>query len=145
MYIQNKFCKNCGAPYQYQASGEPMFGPFNNHVYCPECQQLIVEVLAKVEKKTEIKWIVSDVTLDKIIEIDNKQGPRIKKVMVTRTKLDGEQERFINVRIPVYQSKPDAPYGEYQCWYYESERDNAKVYVKVRIDLKTKKVIGNVL
>ena len=72
MKVCLNFCKNCGAEYRYQASGShwSLDTPkeYNDFDYCPECKKVIVDVLVKIPKKTEIRCIdTNDFTLDELL------------------------------------------------------------------------------
>lgn len=65
MRIGIVYCKNCGAQYKWQASGNywTLDTPeeYNDGEYCSECKKAIIDALAPIEKKSIIKWIKTDV------------------------------------------------------------------------------------
>jgi len=64
MRIVIVYCKNCGAEYMWQASGNhwTLDTPkeYNDEEYCPTCKRAIVDALAPIQKKSFIKWVEAD-------------------------------------------------------------------------------------
>lgn len=72
------FCKNCGANYHWQASGDYKLDTpeeYNDHEYCPKCKKAIVKALKKISKKTELRYVdTDDYTLAELLQIQEDQA-----------------------------------------------------------------------
>jgi len=80
MRVYFNYCVNCGAKYKYQASGSTWVvdEKYNDHEYCPECKKAILEALDKIPKKSELKWIDTDlVDLDTLLEWEKLENEEI--------------------------------------------------------------------
>lgn len=90
MRVCISFCKNCGDEYRFQASGNywslDTEEEYNDPVYCLECKKTITEVLSKISKKTEIRFIETyDFTLEKLFKKDEElSNAHLKQMEIDR-------------------------------------------------------------
>jgi hypothetical protein len=53
---------------------------YNDEHYCPECKKAIIEALAKIQKKTELRYVPSnDFNIDELIDMYDKQMSDIRE------------------------------------------------------------------
>jgi len=82
MRICIQYCKNCGAEYKWQASGSnwEVDRTYNDHEYCPECKKAIIEALVKIPKKSELKWILTDlIDFDTLLEWEKLENQEVQE------------------------------------------------------------------
>lgn len=148
------YCKNCGAEYQWQASGSynalDIPKEYQDSEYCQDCKKAVVDALSKIENKTEIRSIKTDeITLDELLDIE-KENLRI------------EQEKNKNNFFPIckrifsnlydtekneYSISGEVKYNRktYHYFYFPSRKIEAKITKKVRIDIKTNNIITDIV
>jgi len=148
------YCKNCGARYQFQASGNyealDIERKYQDIEYCPECKKIIVDGLEKVEKKTEIRSIsCNNFTFEEVI---NKRKEEQENFFKRNEKLNLENKFSIGKRVFVghYNTKlgenstQDAFVFENKLYFYslyEKNKELVSLSKRVRFDLVKNEVI----
>ena len=141
MRIVIVYCKNCGAKYNWQASGNWSLDTpkeYNDREYCPECKKAIIDALAPISKKSIVKWIKTD-------EVDLETLKRWKKEMLEERKLYvGDIGKFPYIE-RVFPTLPGQYYihvqgrEEYANKYFHCVyKDNEVISIttKVRVDME---------
>ena len=147
MRIGIVYCKNCGAKYNWQASGNywALDTPqeYNDSEYCPECKKAIIDALALIEKKSIIKWIkTNEVNLEtlkwweeeNIRERKLLEGnpghllPHMKRVFATLPEHD-------TIHI---QGREEYSHKFFHCEYNRNTNELLSLTIKVRVDLSDK-------
>ena len=145
------YCINCGAKYEWQASGsyEALDTPreLQDKDYCPECKGAINDALSKIEKKTKIDYQLTDeITLEQLLKeksarLERQKGglymerifPYMERIFPTLW----SQERNEHQRAGVETING----REYFYSYWPSMAEPPKITVKVRVEIKTGKII----
>jgi hypothetical protein len=149
MRIGIVYCKNCGARYNWQASGNhwALDTPekYNDHEYCPECKKAIIDALELIEKKSVVKWIKTDL-------VDLETLKKWKEEMLSERKLYvGDTVRFPYAE-RVFASLVDFDHNDitrhihiqgreihkdkfFHCSYWEKSNEVVSITTKVRVDM----------
>jgi hypothetical protein len=148
------YCVNCGAQYVFQWSGSynaiGIPKEYQDKDYCPECKKAIIEALAPIEKKTEIKWLpTTEVTLKELLDHEkavreeriaaqhDQTGfalPLMERVFAHLTNFEtGEHSRDAIVK---YQNR------EYSYHYWDSHPEDAKINVKARVHFGSTDIVA---
>lgn len=153
MRIGINYCKNCGAEYNVQYSGNynaiEVPREYQDKDYCPDCKKAIVEALAVIPKKTEIRWIKTD-------EVDLKQVLAVEKLVLEKRLADHIKEHAllpmctrVFAHLTNFETGEHSKDGEveinnqlYRYHYWQSNPAEAMIRVKARIDLATEKIIA---
>lgn len=149
MKIGIVYCKNCGEVYKWQASGNhwELDTPeeYNDREYCPECKKVIIDALAKIEKKSIVKWIKTDV-------VDLETLKRWKREMLEERKLYvGDVGKFpycervfahcvnfetgdntTSIHLKGREGHADK---FFHCSYWEKSNEVVSITTKVRVDM----------
>lgn len=151
MLIYDKFCKNCGAKYWWQASGDYQLDSpkeYNDEEYCPECKKVIIEALAKISKKTELRYVeCRDYNMKQITEfetIENKKYsspdsfPRVRRVFVYLHNMENPDDAINFERINEIKVNDI----NYRYLYDTRDKRLVKLMKEVRWDLIKDKILG---
>lgn len=137
MDIQNKYCINCGADYRYQASGEPSSVYGRNREYCPECDSAIKSSLSKIEKKTKLIWkdAKDEMSLDNLFKGLHPHW----KILGLRQVYPETYREDLKEHSESGEIRKDGI--TYYYSYFPSDKENAVIKKKVRINIETGQVI----
>lgn len=154
MIITIHYCINCGAQYHFQWSGNydavDIPKEYRDKDYCPECKKAIVEALAPIQKKTEIKWLpTTEVTLQQLLDHEklvreermaaqeNQTGfafPLMERVFAHLTNFEtGESSCDAIVKMNG---------KEYAYHYWKSHPEDAKITVKARVHFGSTDIVA---
>lgn len=153
MRLAIHYCVNCAAEYMHQWSGSydatDIPKEYQDKDYCPDCKKLIVDVLATVPKKTEIKWLVTDeVNLETLLLWEKEKAEEHQKKIDDRTLLFPLVRRALTSLTNVDTGETSVAGEvtkdgrEYRYFYWPSKPEEAQITVKSRVDLTTGKVVA---
>lgn len=91
-----KRCGHCGVRYLYQGSGHGCNNPTNDPHHCPDCKQVILDALAQVPRRYEVRRRkiseipqFAGITLDTVLDWEHRDKER-QRAEIARKEARGE-------------------------------------------------------
>lgn len=146
MRIVGNYCKNCGAGYQWQASGHyDRLGiprQFQDREYCPTCKEAVINALEPIPMVTETKFVITDqIGIETLLQNEKAKREELDKTalfpLLRQVRMSPDSPITGGVKMKIN----EWDWRTFSYSYPEGHPELAEIRMLVRIDIATQKII----